>query len=243
MILASELIGRAAFLQEHQCQESSSSTLSKPCLTPARLSRTLSECSERKACCANGSRNFFFIPEVATIAGPYLDFSTIAGAALVMTAASRKVMLSSNDKEQILEAMLSLPPHQDVHEALALLRDAGLRLVTLTNSNQRGMEEQLKNAGIETYFERTFSVDSVRKFKPAPETYQMVAKELDLTTSDLRMVAAHAWDIIGAMRAGCAAAFVARPGKVLNPLLDKPDVVGPDLLAVAEQIIAREAKA
>ncbi len=70
----------------------------------------------------------------------------------------------------------------------------------------------------------------------------MVAKELDLTTSDLRMVAAHAWDISGAMRAGCAATFVARPGKVLNPLLDKPDIVGPDLLAVAEQIIAREAK-
>ncbi len=178
--------------------------------------------------------------EVATIAGPYFDFSTIAGAALDMTAASRKVMLSSNDKEQILEAMLSLPPHQDVHEALALLRDAGLRLVTLTNSNQRGMEEQLKNAGIETYFERKFSVDSVRKYKPAPETYQMVAKELNVTTSHLRMVAAHAWDIIGAMQAGCAGAFVARPGKVLNPLAAKPDIVGDDLRSVANQIIRIE---
>ncbi len=181
--------------------------------------------------------------EVATIAGPYFDFSTIAGAALDMTAASREVKLSSNDKEQILKAMLSLPPHPDVHDALAPLRDAGLRLVTLTNSSPRAMEEQLKSAGIEDYFERKFSVDSVRKYKPAPETYQMVAMELDLTTSDLRMVAAHAWDIIGAMRAGCAAAFVARPGKVLNPLLDEPDIVGPDLLAVAEQIIAHEAKA
>jgi len=71
----------------------------------------------------------------------------------------------------------------------------------------------------------------------------MVAKELNVRTSDLRMVAAHAWDIIGAMQAGCAAAFVARPGKVLNPLLDEPDIVCPDLLAVAEQIMAREVKA
>lgn len=180
--------------------------------------------------------------EVATIAGPYFDFSTIAGAALDMTAASRKDKLSANDKEQILKAMLSLPPHPDMLDALKFLKEAGFRLVTLTNSNQRAMEEQLKNAGIDNYFERKFSVDSIRKYKPAPETYQMVAKELDLTTSDLRMVAAHAWDISGAMRAGCAATFVARPGKVLNPLLDKPDIVGPDLLAVAEQIIAREAK-
>ena len=30
------------------------------------------------------------------------------------------------------------------------------------------------------------------------------------------------------MQAGCAAAFVARPGKVLYPLAPAPDVVGPD---------------
>ena len=136
--------------------------------------------------------------------------------------------------------MLSLPPHPDVHEGLKLLRDAGLRLVTLTNSTQRAMEEQLKNAGIENYFERKFSVELVCRYKPAPETYQMVAKELNVTTNDLRMVAAHAWDIIGAMQAGCAAAFVARPGKVLNPLAEKPDIVGPDLRAVAAHIINME---
>ena len=178
--------------------------------------------------------------EVATIAGSYFDFSTIVGAALEMTAASHKVTLSARDKAQILKAMLSLPPHEDVHDALKLLRDAGLRLVTLTNSNQKAMEEQLKSAGIEEYFERKFSVDAVRKYKPAPETYQMVARELNVTTSNLRMVAAHAWDIVGAMQAGCAAAFVARPGKVLNPLADKPDVVGEDLRSVAKEIIRIE---
>ncbi len=178
--------------------------------------------------------------EVATIAGPYFDFSTIAGAALEMTAKSHQIALSSSDKERVFKAMLSLPPHADVHDALKLLKDAGLRLVTLTNSNQKAIEEQLKNAGLEEYFERKFSVDSVRKYKPAPETYQMVARELNVKTSDLRMVAAHGWDIIGAMQAGCAAAFVARPGKVLNPLTAKPDIVGDDLPTVAEEIIRIE---
>lgn len=174
--------------------------------------------------------------EVATIAGPYSDFSTIASAALDMTAASHKVTLSEGDKEQILKAMLSLPLHADVHDALKLLRDAGLQLVTLTNSDQRAMEAQLQNAGIVEYFERKLSVDPVRKYKPAPETYRMVAKELDVPTSGFRMVAAHAWDIIGAMQAGCAAAFVARPGKVLFPLAKAPDIVGPDLQSVAKEI-------
>jgi 2-haloacid dehalogenase len=57
---------------------------------------------------------------------------------------------------------------------------------------------------------------------------------------ELRLVAAHAWDIAGATRAGCATAFVARPGKVLDPLVDTPDVIGADLAEVADRIIATD---
>ena len=37
--------------------------------------------------------------------------------------------------------------------------------------------------------------------------------------------------------AGARTAFVARPGMVLDPLVPEPDVVGPDLDAVAARII------
>jgi 2-haloacid dehalogenase len=56
----------------------------------------------------------------------------------------------------------------------------------------------------------------------------------------VRLVAAHAWDVAGAARAGCATAFVARPGKVLDPLVERPEVVGADLVEVAEAILAVE---
>lgn len=61
-----------------------------------------------------------------------------------------------------------------------------------------------------------------------------------METIDLRLVAAHDWDIAGAMRAGCAGAFVARPGMVMGPLQEKPDIVGIDLRDVAAQIVATE---
>jgi 2-haloacid dehalogenase len=88
------------------------------------------------------------------------------------------------------------------------------------------------------FFERSFSVDTVRRFKPAPEPYRFVAKELAVAASTVRMVAAHAWDVVGAMQAGWAAAFVARPGKVLCPLAPTPDIVEPDIGASATRIIA-----
>jgi 2-haloacid dehalogenase len=42
------------------------------------------------------------------------------------------------------------------------------------------------------------------------------------------------------MRAGCAGAFIARPGVVLDPLAPKPDIIGADLREVAEQILQLE---
>ena len=140
-----------------------------------------------------------------------------------------------------LQGMLKLPAHSDVREGLQIMRDAGLRLVTLTNSAPAAVQQQLANAGLAALFERSFSVDTVRRFKPAPEAYRVVADALDMPLERLRLVAAHAWDIVGALRAGCAAAFVARPGKVLYPLGPKPDIAGPDFLkSVARAIVAAE---
>lgn len=178
---------------------------------------------------------------VASLAGPYSDFGAIGGAALDMVASARGVSLPTPDRGAILGGMRTLPAHGDVRRGLSLLRQAGFRLVTLTNSAPAAVEQQLKNAGLSDLFERSFSVDAVKRFKPAPEPYQYVARELGVTTDGLRMVAAHAWDVVGALQAGCAAAFIARPGKVLYPLAPKPDVVAPDLVVAADLIIAAEA--
>jgi 2-haloacid dehalogenase len=180
--------------------------------------------------------------EVATLAGPYADFQAIGKAALEMTAMSRGVQMSDKDCERILESVLTLPAHPDVTAGLQRLSNAGLRLVALTNSSPTAVDAQLRNAGLSAWFERTFSVESVRRFKPAPEPYRFVAQELGVQTGGLRMVAAHAWDIVGAMRAGCAAAFVARPGKVLYPLGPPPDIIGPDLRVVADRIVRAEGR-
>jgi 2-haloacid dehalogenase len=184
--------------------------------------------------------NVVLYSQVATIAGPYVDFGTIARGALDMTAVAHGVTLAPTDRDGILRGLVSLPAHPDVSDGLQRLRAAGFRLVTLTNSAPAAVEQQLTNAGIIGNFERVFSVDAVRRFKPAAEVYRLVASELRVAPAQLRLVAAHAWDVFGAMRAGCAAAFVARPGKALFPLEDAPDIVGADLREVADQILKRD---
>jgi 2-haloacid dehalogenase len=177
---------------------------------------------------------------VATLVGDYQDFPTLGRAALETMAARRGTEVSASDRDVILGAVRSLPAHADAQPALEQLTAAGVRLATLTNSPPQVAEEQLTNAGLREYFEATFSVDAVRRYKPAPEPYRMAADQLRVPVEQVRMVAAHPWDIAGAMAAGCAAAFVARQGAVLSPLQRRPDVIGSDLAQVAELIIERE---
>ena len=175
-----------------------------------------------------------------SLAGPYSDFGAIGGAALDMLAGARGVQIGSTDRDRILAGMRTLPAHPDVRPGLTRLRNDGFRMVTLTNSAPAAVEQQLKNAGLSDLFERSFSVDAVKRFKPAPEPYRQVAQELGVGIGDLRMVAAHAWDILGALQAGCRGAFIARPGKVLYPLGPKPDIVTPDFLTFADAMLAKD---
>jgi len=174
---------------------------------------------------------------VATVTDAYADFGTIGGAALEMTAARLGIAPAAADRAQILGAIRTLPPHPEVPESLVRLRDAGLRLAALTNSTANVAVDQLTHAGLADYFEQILSADMVRRLKPAPEPYRMAAERMGVTIGELRLIAAHAWDIAGALRAGCVAAFIARPGMVLDPLAPRPDIVGADLREVADQIL------
>jgi 2-haloacid dehalogenase len=177
---------------------------------------------------------------VATVTEAYRDFTQIGRAALEMTARRQGVELSADQQQRILGTVRQLPPHSDVADGLARLRDAGFRMAALTNSTAEVAEAQLEQAGLRDFFEQALSADMAKRLKPAREAYHLAAQRLGIQPAEMRMIAAHAWDVTGAMRAGCAAAFVARPNMVLDPAGEQPDVVGADLREVADGIIARE---
>ena len=178
--------------------------------------------------------------EAITLADAYVPFGQLGAGVLRMVATTKGVEIHEPDLDELRLRMQAMPAHPEVPAALARLREAGFRLVTLTNSAPQPEDGPLERAGIAVFFERQFSVDQVGRYKPDPETYRMVARALGVGTDGLWMVACHVWDTIGAQRAGCAGAFVHRPGNalLLLPTLPQPDVVGPDLMAVAEEIIA-----
>lgn len=173
-----------------------------------------------------------------TLIEKYANFAEIALRSLEMTACAYSVQMTEDDATAIGSAMRMLPPHRDVPEALVRLRKAGFRLVALTNSAQAVVDGQMQSAKLDTAFERIISVDLIRKYKPHPDVYRYVAREFKVETSDLLMIAAHPWDLMGANAAGCGVAFVERSGTAWNNLLPKPQLFGRDLGEVATKVIS-----
>ncbi|MGJ8550189.1 haloacid dehalogenase type II [Winogradskyella wichelsiae] len=176
---------------------------------------------------------------VETVGRQYNDFGIIGAAALQMVAANHGITVSEEDaRESILGPIRSLPAHPEVKKALGDLKKAGYKLVSFTNSSNKGVETQFKNSGLLDYFEERLSIEDMGKFKPHSDAYDWAARKMGIKPSECLLVAAHGWDIAGAVWAGWRGAFVGRPGAQLYPLAPSPEINEPNLKLIAERLIA-----
>ena len=174
-----------------------------------------------------------------TLARTYVDFFTLGRTVAQMLANIRGVTISDAQLDRLATAMSQMPAHPDVESGLTSLRAHGYRLVTLTNSpTNADRPSPLDYAGLAGFFERQFSVDPCRAFKPAPAVYHQVCGELQVEPSDCTMVAAHVWDTIGAQAIGMRGALITRPGNAALRAagIPQPDFVATDLVDLAHRL-------
>lgn len=175
---------------------------------------------------------------VSTVGRQYADFGDIGAAALRMVAANHQIPLTGDEAREALRTLRSLPPHPEVKQALERIRNAGYKMASLTNSSNQGVKAQFENAGLNGYFDQRLSVEDVGKYKPDRDVYHWASKKLGVDPNESMMIAAHGWDVAGAIWAGWRGAFIARPGQQLYPLAPLPEIIEPDLLKIAEKLIA-----
>jgi 2-haloacid dehalogenase len=174
-----------------------------------------------------------------TATGGYVDFSTLARQALEAVVATTGAGAAIDDAawERVAKAMGELRAHPDVAPALDRLRAGGWTIVALTNSAAGTVTAQLEGAGLAARFDHILSVDSVRRYKPAPAPYEHAAATVGADPSDLWMVACHDWDLVGARAVGLATAFVTRPGRSWAPTFPPPDLTVGDFGGLADHLL------
>src|SRR4051794_9054926 len=109
-----------------------------------------------------------------TAAGEYVAFGTLAGAALRDVAAEAGRVPPDDQAARLTAAIGRLPAHPDVAPGLRRLREAGHRIVALTNSVREVAEAQLASGGLIELLDGIHSADEAGLLKPAPQPYRMV---------------------------------------------------------------------
>ena len=176
---------------------------------------------------------------VTTASGQYEHFGNIGAAALQMVAANNGISISEEDaRKTVVNSLRGLPAHPEVKEALSQLKKDGYKLVSFTNSSNEGVKKQFESAGLTEYFDERLSVEDIGKFKPFTDTYAWGARKMGVKPEECMLIAAHGWDVAGALWAGWRAAFISRPGQQLFPLAPQTEINEPDLLKISEKLIA-----
>ena len=168
-------------------------------------------------------------------AGHYQPLKEILQAELPRTLAVLGIETREEQRSQIINTFTELEPQAGVQIAFHTLASAGWQLVALTNGSEESTRKLLEQANVLPFFERILSCDAVQKTKPHPDVYALAKQHDD---SEIWLVAAHAWDIMGAASAGLRTAFITQAEKAFLAVYPQPDVVAVDLVEAANQIVA-----
>ena len=171
--------------------------------------------------------------------GQYAAFPDVARAALLALLARVGGLTRPLDEaaDHVLAGIGTLPLHPDVEPGLRRLREAGLRIATLTNGSAATTEALLGRAGVADLVERTLDVSEVGRWKPAPEPYWYACRALGVALSAAALIAVHPWDVHGAKRAGLGGAWLDRHGDPYPGVFLAPDATGADLPTLADRLV------
>lgn len=168
-------------------------------------------------------------------AGDYRPMREVLEATLKRLFTNLGIEVDSGSVGRVMASFGELDPVPDAEEACQKLAGAGWRLVTLTNGSEDLTRRLLSRAGLEPLFAAVLSCDVVRKTKPHPDVYRMAKEHAD---GELWLIAAHAWDVMGAARAGLRTVWVSALEKEYPAaIFPQPDIVAPGLAGAADRLL------
>jgi 2-haloalkanoic acid dehalogenase type II len=166
------------------------------------------------------------------ITGPYKPYKQILAESLRSWAAERGYTVTGDDAEALVRSMRGWQPFPDTRPALTRVREAGMKLAIISNTDRDIIEHSLRH--LEVPFDDVFVAEDAGAYKPADTVFEQALQRFGEDPADIIHVAfGFEYDIAPAQRLGCQTAWVNRhvepaPGE------EKPDYEWRDLWGLAE---------
>jgi len=156
----------------------------------------------------------------------YQDFEAVTRDSLAYTLRALGLEHDGGVFELIMDKYLHLDLYPDAMAALAAMRDR--KLAILSNGSPAMLDALVRNSGLDRVLDATISVDAQQVFKPAPEAYSLIERELGLPPAEVLFISSNPWDVCGAKAFGLNVAWIERvTPEAMRLACARTDVVAP----------------
>lgn len=148
-------------------------------------------------------------------------------------------VLETLDEQYAITTGSSAVPYSGCREALADLRQAGVKLACVTNKELRHARRVLKVTRLDCYFDLVIGGDSLDEKKPHPSVLRHTAQALGVSLARTAHLGDSATDVAAARNAGVTAWAVPYGYNAGCDITDaRPDRIFDRLLAVSQHVLA-----
>lgn len=173
-----------------------------------------------------------------TMCDRYADFWQVTGDGLDYACELHGVAPSAAQRAALMGAYEKLTAFEENHAQLTRLKEAGVPMAILSNGTPAMLDSALEAAGLDGLLDHVLSVDTVGKFKTAPEAYQMSPDAFGCDAPEILFVSSNCWDICGATWFGYHTIWLNRYGLPMERLGVEPMARGKSLQDVADYALA-----
>ncbi len=181
-----------------------------------------------------------------TMSDRYAPFSKVTRDALTHATRALGLALDDDAATALMSEYDRLAVYPDSAEALRVLKGLGVPLAILSNGDPPMLEAIVDHHRLADVFDHLLSVDTVGRFKTAPECYALGPDAFGCDASEILFVSSNGWDACGATWFGYTAFWIDRTGAPPEELDATPAGEGRtmhDVLAFVQPRLARRGQA
>lgn len=171
-----------------------------------------------------------------TMCSTYKPFWEVTQDSLVFACRKLKLDLTLNAQNRLMGEYARLKAFPENLDVLRELKAMDMKLAILSNGNPEMLNAVVDAADMTGLFNQILSVDAVKKYKTAPEAYQLGPDVFGVSARNILFVSSNCWDACGATWFGYTTFWVNRSNAPLEELGVTPDATGPDMLALLQYV-------
>lgn len=166
----------------------------------------------------------------------YLPFWEITVRSLRYVCKRFNLDLTHEIESKLMQHYEKLVSFDDSLMVLKTLTKKGMSTAILSNGSREMLATVVESNGLKPYLNKVVTVEEVRLFKTAPQTYQLLLKEFPYQKNEVLFISSNAWDALAAKWFGFDVFWVNRLGHPFEEIGDKPTYEGKSLTEVLSVI-------